>query len=1369
MQRSSAAAAGHVAYFPRTLSVIGEPRADCLRDSEVLTIGRSVVVLGEPGMGKSELMKELGRQAGVLVVSAPRFIHSQDPTTFAKAGLLLIDGLDEAMGRVDSDAVDRVLAQLESAGCPRFVLSCRARDWQTRTFTGLVEIYGNEPLVVNLEELTRTEAADFWHVRGNASGVGAVLDGLDRQGLSDLYKNPLTLGLLGQVADSGRSLPSTRAELFEHVCELTWPEQGESRQSSRLGQIGMEQALSAAGAMMAAMILGGAEAISSAGPASIQEGDLAIADLERLPGADEARAVLASKLFRNIGVGRAAPIHRVVAEYLGARWLARQAKSSRSRRRLMTQFHGAGLVPSSLRGLHAWIAHHSPVMAPLVISADPFGLLRYGETSLLDATRASSLMDALEALAKSDPYFRAQDWDARSAKGLAQRNLAARIEKALADCTNNFHLRSLLLESIRDTALAAELLSTLQAIVLDVRRPYGEREDAIELIFSSGNVEFLRAEIRTLIDQSDSEDSRQLARRVVDLLAYDLPDALLVETLLSEIGFASAPTPAPSERATIRLRHYEELTAAISPERAKSLLREILIVINPGRAQGRDEHRELAELVGRLLLRALRGAQVSVSDVPDLWRWLGLAHDAGMHDDEVFGEVRKELKARTRLRRALQRHAIRHAKSGVRLRVVDYELFTRGAGLSQDRSDAAFFLNEMATKLPKTRRTFDDWSDLVSLGIRQVHRRARREAVRLKRTNDEVARIARALPGFTLRHEKVLRRVLHAPRPTWEARHRLMRDEYEAQRHAHRVADVRLLTGFRGAIRTGELRFTYNASKAYLGMLMRKGGDDKLPPEERLARFFDPALVDDFLTGFEATLHRTDLPELSEIARSHAERKVWNWAFPITAGALVQLRRGASFDSLPIDVRRKTLLILLQDAATRTDKDLADLRKALERCTVPSATAKQDLARVWIEPFFAARATAESELRSMAHLGDWSDVPASLAREWLTKFPHMSLSDEMELVSALARAGLRDQIVEIARLRDTLVYRDEDHALSWLSVDVAYRFDAVKSNLAGAGQEHPHLLWLLRDRLQAGRRGHADEGSLQALKWVVAEFRRQFPYATMLGSSVGDRNDFDASDFLRRLISRLGDQTSDEAIQLISELSAEPPDSYTDVILHIAAQQQQKRAEESFAPLSPQALASILSAGPPANIDDLRSLVLEELLEAQKVFRGDDLDQVRDFWDDANIPREENRCRDRLAAQIERSLMASHQVLRIPEADMPNTKRVDLAFAHTTMQLPMEVKGQWHTDVWDAANSQLAPLYLIDWRCDGRGIYCVLWFGDVPSATGRRLKPPPAGIETPATPEAMRQALVALIPASSRAFIDVVVLDLSSGRRDRRS
>lgn len=247
-----------------------------------------------------------------------------------------------------------------------------------------------------------------------------------------------------------------------------------------------------------------------------------------------------------------------------------------------------------------------------------------------------------------------------------------------------------------------------------------------------------------------------------------------------------------------------------------------------------------------------------------------------------------------------------------------------------------------------------------------------------------------------------------------------------------------------------------------------------------------------------------------------------------------------------------------------------------------------------------------------------------------------------------------------------------------------------------------------------------------------------------------------------RLPTRIADDTTDAAISALQTLIADDGDTYTNLIRHMAVEQRQKRAEKGYNAIGPIALATILADGPLATIDDLRTLVLEELASAQKVLKGDDLDQVRNFWNDENIPRNDNRCRDLLAAIIGPELIR-YGIQRITEADMPRSKRADLAFAYDRMQLPMEIKGQWHSDVWSAATGQLDAQYLIDWRSQEKGIYCVLWFGDLHSNTERRLKPPPPGLILPTSAEAMRDAIKALIPTSRRKFIDVVVLDFTSG------
>lgn len=1340
-------------YFRRKLRVVEDASEREILDSDLLGLDRSVIVLGEPGMGKSELIGELGRAAGVATLSAPRFMLSKNPGGYVTSErLLLIDGLDEAIARDEKDALDKVFAQLEDAGCPRFVLSCRSREWQSRSLRSLKDIYGTEPFVVSIENFTREEASAFWLSRGFTSSVDAVLDGLDEQGLSDLYRNPLSLSLLGRVADSGKTLPATRAELFGHVCELIWREENDARQNTELAQINHEQALSSAGACMAAMIFGGVDAIRLGGLAERQEGEVWIGDLEKLPGGTHARSVVTSKLFKNVGVGRAAPIHRVVAEFLGARWLAAQATTNLSRRRLLAQFHGGGAVPSSLRGLHAWLAYHSPHLSARVVAADPFGLLRYGETDLLDAAQAADLLNALESLAHADPYFRAQDWDARSAKGLAQTSLAPRIDAILADAGSNFHLRTLLLEAIKDTPLAVSLSAILEKLVFDDSRYYSEREEALVAVFAYRSRSFWQIAAQTLVDQA-SADSARLAGRLIEIMGYDIEDDLLASTMLAEIGLQVSEFPRTSERQPLRLRRFARLVSALTPLRSKTILRIISSRVPPRAIEDHDSQRDLSEILALLLLRALRGGAIELRNAPSVWAWLGRINEQSSADNRTLEQIRDAFEESDELRRRIQRYGMWTALKSKTLWQAEHHLHMRAISPAGNAADVAYFLREVAAKRSRSRRARSDWRVLVSLGVRTGG------------DTREVMEAARAFPAFGLKERAVIRRATHPSKPLWKIR----QEADEARRSARDVADhqqaIAHFTAIIPRIRAGDLDAIVNAARFYLGVQITERTQEKMPPEDRLVEVFNEQLATEFFVGFEATLQKSDLPTMQQIANSHSQGKIWNVAYPLVAGLLRRHRSGQGFSGVSIDTLKKALLICMQQRGLYRDDDNDHLRVALEQAVAPHLTDKRAVLRSWIEPYFNARLSPYHELIALRQMPLWNEAMASLAREWLLGYPEMQVDAEMDLVDALARAGVTTAIVEVAKARDAGIYRDDDHALAWLAIDVAYRFEEVLPELVSVGRSHPEFLWHLRDRLQPMRRGPLMDAGLNAFAWIVSEFRSTFPHTTISGPSSGDKNAFNATDFLVGLASAVADCTSDQATQLMSKLVAMPSDTYSDVFRHLAAEQSQKRAEESFAPLPPAGLSAILTSGSPSNIDDLRAVVVEELADAQKVLLGDDLDQVRDFWTDQNIPRDENRCRDRLAALIQGPLLDCYGVSRMTEVDMPQSKRADLAFTSGAKQLPMEVKGQWHPDVWDAANSQLASHYLIDWRSEGRGIYCVLWFGEVPSATGRRLKPPPAGIASPLTPGQMREAIIALIPETRRPFIDVFVLDLSSGKK----
>lgn len=560
-------------YFPRHLRITGD--AEQMRqveEADLLSIAGPKILLGEPGMGKSELIRELGRKLNVQPVTAVRFMLNKNPAALVVVGKpLLIDGLDEAMARREGDAVDMVLAQLEHAGCPDFILSCRAREWQSRSMTQLRQVYGAEPTVLTIDALSRADARAFLGHRYPGVDPEHVLDHLDENSIGELYSNPLTLKLMGQVAEHDLQLPATRGALFNRVCTLIWPEHDPDRQDGGLAKITEDQAVSAAGAIMAGLLLAGADAASLSGPGHLQEGDVRLADIEVLPGAGAARAVFSSKLFQSVGVGRAKPIHRVVAEFLGARWLAQQAATTRARRRLLVQFQGSGAVPASLRGLHAWLAFHSSAMAKTVIDADPFGVLRYGDTADLTSDQADCMFSALETLAEIDPYFRARDWDSHASTGLMHPNLHAKIRTTITSSTSNGHLRSLLIEGLKDMTLAGDLAEALENVMFSTDRVYNERKYAAHALQPHRD----RGWWQDAIDRAraqGTEDSTALARNLVEEIDCDVTDELLVATLLAEMGATISPLPRMKHQRVHALHRYRHVVAALPAARLGNVL-----------------------------------------------------------------------------------------------------------------------------------------------------------------------------------------------------------------------------------------------------------------------------------------------------------------------------------------------------------------------------------------------------------------------------------------------------------------------------------------------------------------------------------------------------------------------------------------------------------------------------------------------------------------------------------------------------------------------------------------------------------------------------------------------------------------------------
>jgi hypothetical protein len=1337
-------------YFPRQLQLsMNQGRTRQIDEGELLEIAGPKIVLGEPGMGKSRLFQEIANRLGVKVVQASRFMQSGDPSRFVSEGKpLLIDGLDEAMSRHEGAAVDMVFAKLEDAGNPDFILCCRSREWQSRSVDSLQDIYDVEPSILTIEPFSRHEATSFLRQYHPQIDADLVLDHLEAQGIADLYKNPLTLGLMGQVAESDSALPATRAALFERVCGLTWPEHDRNRQDSGLGKISEEQALSAAGAISAGLLLAGADAVTLAGPGFVEDGDIRLAELECLTGTEAARAIFSSKLFLNVGAHRAKPIHRVIAEYLGARWLSQQAKNSRSQRRLLSQIQVGGSVPASLRGLHAWLAFHSSAMAKAVITADPFGVLRYGEVTDLTAEQAYCMFNALEALTEVDPFFRAQDWGSHSAAGLMTLPLRDKIESIITCAKSNAHLRSLLIEGLNGTPLAADLAETLEQIIFSSVYSYYERENAALALMPHRDRTWWQATIFKLYDACE-EDAFQLARHLIEELNCDVADTVLVEVMLASMGLLVCPLPKIDGARLRPFRYYRPIVEMLESGRlikVLTLLTEYATLMVDIDVEGTND---MAGAIASILTRAIDENRVTSLDASLLWISLGAMRLLDSYDTSEKKALQERLDASDELRHAIQKYALYDLMVQEPVRMVEYELNDRMIGLMWRPKDVIWFLEHLAHTNNKNTKARQDWCDLMQIAsTKDGFDPDVREASKLFQAGDI------GLEVFVYKLENP-EKPPHQVKRELAAAERLEkhRSAYEARRQEY--------LEHRAELQSGELQEILPVAMVYLGL--HEIYDNPGSQKDALVHWLGCELAEDAMAGLEAVLLRNGLPSPADVAASFAQSTTWNYCYAIMAGLLARQRSGLGFADVSAEIKTIGLLLCLNNQLGISAAEVGSLREELEPHVVANDSERDDFARLWIDPSITARLSHIPGLQILTHDKQWQSTGVKLAISWLKGHADMPENIELAFIGCLTHAEQPNLLRPLAEARSGFVFDSTERMLTWRAIDVLVRFDTVQYDLCDVAILYPEFIWHLRRLFQSGRRGTVHLVSVAHAKWIISQFRKQWPVATLPSGSQGDRNPYDATDFLRALVNRIASDTSLEASKALQELISEPRDSYSDLILHMATEQRQKQAEEHFAAMQPGDLRRLLCDGPPSNMNDLKSLVLEELAITQQKLIGDDLDLVGLFWNDEGVPYNENLCRDRLAGLISPEL-DRYEVQRITEADMPKTKRVDLAFVRSQLQLPMEIKGQWHLEVWNAAEGQLEQRYMIDWRSQGCGIYCVLWFGPMRSDTGRRLQNPPDGLMAPRSASEMRSMLIELLPQSLRTLIDIVVIDFEAGK-----
>lgn len=1302
------------------------------------------VLLGEPGAGKSQAFDEEAAACGGLKLEIAHFITGEILDEWRNRCLFL-DGLDEVRASgSDRTILNQVRSRLITLGRPPFRISCRAADWYGQsdredilgaTPNGDLDIYALEPL--RQADIKRILETNFAH-----ADADQFIEQATRHGIVGLLSNPQTLKLTVKALE-GNTWPADRNATYQLACESLVKEENKNhRNHARFQPASKEKLLEAAGQIFATLLLSDKSGVAldqAAANARFQT----FTDFD--PASTElAASALATNLFvQSPGCEeRLESSHRSIAEYLGAQWLGSQIDAhGLPLPRVLNLMRGFdGKTVAGLRGIYGWLALHSLKARATLIKNDPLTVALYSDPQPMDLASRRQLLRELHAqVRESTPIL----WELRGAENLAplfhpelrDEFIAALREPGRDDASQTFAVFAL--KILQQVGVRADVTDDLKKVAADDSRWERVRRHALEAWLDISNAEKEVIDFLNQLNQSKiSDPADELMGVMLDnLFPSRLPATDVLRYLRipkSEISGVYQHFWAYRFPKTI---HSDDLPVAL----------EKLTQRNDLRSLAWDEF-HLSRMIAALVSRGVNEHGDTVSDAT-LFSWLTLgANEYGevRHDNEYQAAIVKWLSTRPdRYKGLLGICFSRHEENPAPLNALfnDSQVL-RGIVAPPDIGLWHFQKisktnNEVLAKEHLSGAVRSLWSDQGSNGLtfEMVLDWAREDPIKLGWLESE---LVWPIQDWRMEQNTAIQQRNLQQR-------QIMQDR--SLELAKRIEEIKAGGANPGLM--GELAGVWG------GQFIDTRGDAPLDRFKGYCNNYQE-VFEATKVGLQACLNRSDLPSVTEIidvslkGRGHFIRKAC-----LIGADLLWSEAPSAFEALSQETLERLVCFRLTDGTDKTPNWFVHLAKnspiVVSRVLTKYASTYLKAKKDYVDGIYLLSENAD--FKQVAKL----TVPALLrtfpTRNKLPQLHHLRLL----LIAALkyAVSELPDIVARKLQLKSLEPAQKVYWLLTGTIIDPGNYEKDLWDFVGQSWQRVQHLSDFLGSRFS----DLPVELTLSA-KTLGKFIEIQTPFAQVDwppgGGSVSQA--MSLGDHVNGLIGKLSALGTLESLDEINRLIDVPSLEKVKRRLQSGKHEViQKIREYSFDFPTFQAVIRILNNRAPTSPADLHAITLDHLDQIAFEIRTSNSDQFRQFWTEGktNKHKSENSCRDALLTMLN-SRLTPLGISSDPEVDYVNDKRADIRVSYRDLYaVPIEIKGEWHPQLWTAIQGQLIPQYTSTKETAGYGVFLVLWIG------GNEQAAPRDGGKKAVNPDELQQRLAALVPPALIGRIAVRVLNVS--------